>query len=285
MKQIDLVHTKKKKTLLSNMRFGILFVFFTAILLIPKNSLTQSVDLFALLPKLPLEELRVSAYTKEFAKRFGLPMPEKGTEPTGGLEAIEFAIEKTRFAPLYSCSFYLYVDNRLPIKYPEDRNIGEKHMLISTTHFFGRTREQWLKWSNQDRIYSSRQLRKYNMKAYLATMNYVPGKQGAINSMDYLGFYREILPSLAYIKLGDSPSNSLMSGRKRKNMGVWLQKEIKTGYRSHIYVDPGEFIRFEIPSFLLTKIQEFALVAEKANDVVHRAEYKANREAWRKKKK
>lgn len=43
-------------------------------------------------PVLPLEEMRITAYTKAFAERFGLPGPDPGTEPEGGLEAIEFAI-------------------------------------------------------------------------------------------------------------------------------------------------------------------------------------------------
>lgn len=39
-------------------------------------------------PVLPLKEMRIVAYTKAFAGRFGLPDPVPGTEPSGGLEAI-----------------------------------------------------------------------------------------------------------------------------------------------------------------------------------------------------
>ena len=102
-------------------------------------------------PELPLEGMRIAAYTKAFAERFGLSAPAPGTEPSGGLEAIEFAIEKGRFAPYYYLNIYLYVDSSLPIKYPEEGVAGEKYMLISATHFFGRTNNQWMKWSLQDR--------------------------------------------------------------------------------------------------------------------------------------
>ncbi len=41
---------------------------------------------------LPIERMRATAYTKEFAKRFALPDPEPGTEPSGGVQTMEFAV-------------------------------------------------------------------------------------------------------------------------------------------------------------------------------------------------
>ena len=80
-------------------------------------------------PVLPLNEMRVAVYTKAFAERFGLPDPVPGTEPSDGLEAIEFAIEKgPSWCPHYFCNLYLYVDNSLPVKYPEEGVAGEKYM-------------------------------------------------------------------------------------------------------------------------------------------------------------
>lgn len=70
-------------------------------------------------------------------------------------------------------------------------------MLISATHFFGRTHEQWLKWSLEDRRHSTNLDGKYNRKANLATMDYVPSKKGATTSLYYREFHKEILPGLA----------------------------------------------------------------------------------------
>ena len=132
-------------------------------------------------PELPLEGMRIAAYTKAFAERFGLPAPAPGTEPSGGLEAIEFAIEKGRFAPYYYLNIYLYVDSSLPIKYPEEGVAGEKYMLIKGTHFFGRTQDMWLKWPQKDRLHFNNMQERYHRKANLATMSYSPGKNGSIS--------------------------------------------------------------------------------------------------------
>jgi hypothetical protein len=217
-------------------------------------------------PELPLEEMRIAAYTKAFAARFGLPAPEPGTEPGGGLEAIEFAIEKGRFAPYYFGNFYLYLDNSLPIKYPEEGVAGEKYMLIRATHFFGRSHEQWMKWPENDRLHFNRRQGSYHRKANLASMNYIPGKQGAIADLYYREYHRDILPGLAYIKLDCSVPYWIIK-KPRKNIGIWLQRESKTDYRGRIHVDPGVFLKFKIPDHVLRKVREWGLKADEVNDV------------------
>jgi len=217
--------------------------------------------------ELPLKELRIAAYTKAFADRFGLPEPAPGTEPSGGLEAIEFAIEKGRFAPYYYCNFYLYVNSDLPIKYPEEGVAGEKYMLIKGTHFFGRTQEQWMRWPDKDRLHFNSRQGGYHRKANLASMNYTPGKQGAITDLYYREFYKNILPGLAYIKLDCSPP-SLMIKEPTKNIGIWLQKESKADYRGRIHVEPGDFLKFEIPEHVFQKVRKWGLVAKEASDKI-----------------
>ncbi len=220
-------------------------------------------------PELPLQEMRIAAYTKAFAERFGLPAPAPGTEPSGGLQAIEFAIEKgPKWAPRFYCFFYLYVDSSLPIKYPEEGVAGEKYMLISATHFFGRTHEKWMKWPLQDRRYSSNLDGKYNRKARMATKNYVFRKRGTMSDLDYIEFHKDILPRLAYIKLYFSPF-SLIIDKVNNGVDIWVQQQGNTDYRSRIKSDPSDFIKFSIPEVVLQKIRQWGKQAEEANTKIN----------------
>jgi len=246
--------------------------YLTALFLICLVQLMIAASVFAVenhpgYPLLPLEEMRIAVYTKAFAERFGLPAPAPGTEPDGGLEAIEFAIEKGRFAPYYYLNIYLYVDSSLPIKYPEEGVAGEKYMLISATHFFGRTHEQWKKWSLEDRRYSTNLDGKYNRKANLATMDYIPRKKGATTSLYYREFHKDILPGLAYIKLDCSPP-SVMIDRPINNVGIWLQVDSQVDYRSHIEVDTDDFLKFVIPDGVFKEVRKKSLTARKANETI-----------------
>ncbi|MBD1401027.1 hypothetical protein [Pelovirga terrestris] len=218
-------------------------------------------------PLLPLEEMRISVYTKAFAERFGLPAPAPGTEPDGGLEAIEFAIEKGRFAPYYYLNIYLYVDSSLPIKYPEEGVAGEKYMLIKGTHFFGRSHDMWMSWPEEDRLHFNERQGSYHRKANLATMDYIPGKKGATTSLYYREFHKDILPGLAYIKLDCSPP-SVMIDRPIINVGIWLQVESQVDYRSRIEIDTDDFLKFAIPDGVFKEVRKQSLRARKANETM-----------------
>ena len=246
--------------------------YLTALLLICLAQLILGASVLAVenhpaYPVLPLEEMRIAAYSKAFAERFGLPDPAPGTEPDGGLEAIEFAIEKGRFAPYYYLNIYLYVDSSLPIKYPEEGVAGEKYMLISATHFFGRTHEQWMKWSLEDRRFSTNLDGKYNRKANLTTMDYMPRKKGVTTSLYYREFHKDILPGLAYIKLDCSPP-SIMIDRPIDNVGIWLQVDSQADYRSQIEVDTDDFLKFAIPDGVFKVVRKQSLAARKANETI-----------------
>lgn len=218
-------------------------------------------------PLLPLEEMRIAAYTKAFAERFGLPDPAPGTEPDGGLEAIEFAIEKGRFAPYYYLNIYLYVDSSLPIKYPEEGVAGEKYMLIKGTHFFGKSQNKWLKWSQKDRLHFNNRQESYHRKANLATMDYIPKKKGSITDLYYREFHKNILPGLAYIKLDCSPPSAMIN-TPIENIGIWLQKESKTDYRSLITIEQSNFLKFQIPDSVFKKVREISLLSRDANNII-----------------
>jgi hypothetical protein len=216
---------------------------------------------------LPLEEMHITAYTKAFAERFGLEPPAPGTEPGGGLEAMELTVEKpVKWSDIYNCHFYLYLDSSLPIKFPEQGVAGHKWMLISLTHFFAKPHERWMKWSVQDRRYSSTLSGNYNMKAFLATMNYVPDKKGAIDSIVYIEFHQDLLPGLTYIKL--QVTQDLLLENTRKDVGIFLQKSTETDYRGRITIEPGDFLKFRIPDHVYAKLREWGRKVDKVNEVI-----------------
>lgn len=216
---------------------------------------------------LPIQEMRVTAYTKGFAQRFGLEPPAPGTEPNNGLEAMELRVQRTReWTNLYSFTLSLYLDSRLPVKLPENSLAGNKRMALAGYHFFSQPKPaQWMKWSVEDRRYSSKLDGNYNMKAFLATMDYVPKKKGAIDSIEYEEFHTELLPGLTYIQLmfGSTPP---ILGRSHNDVGIFLQSSTETEYRQKIYIEPGEFIKFRLPDHILKCMKEWSIKIRPINN-------------------
>lgn len=216
---------------------------------------------------LPIQEMRATAYTKAFAQRFGLEPPAPGTEPSNGLEAMELRVERLReWSNFYSFALYLYLDSRLPVKLPESGMAGNKRMLLSPYHFFAQPHAQWMKWSVEDRRYSSKLDGNYNMKAFLATMDYVPDKKGAIDSIQYDEFHKELLPGITYIRL--DVLSPLILNKPYTNVGIFLQQSTETEYRNKIYIEPGEFLKFKIPDHLYARMKEWNMKMEPVNSKV-----------------
>ncbi len=130
---------------------------------------------------LPFEKMRAAVYTRDFAQRFALPDPEPGTEPSGGIQAMEFAVEDAKakyphkqFAT-YQCTLKLYLDNKLPIAYPEEGVSGDHRRFIAPMHFFlwpDPDNKHWLKLSEKDRLHFGERQGRYTRSAALATPNY-----------------------------------------------------------------------------------------------------------------
>lgn len=216
---------------------------------------------------LPIQEMRATAYTKAFAQRFGLEPPAPGTEPSNGLEALELRVQRTReWTNLYSFTLYLYLDSRLPIKLPESGIAGNKRMLISAYHFFARPHAQWMNWSVEDRRYLSKLDGNYNMKAFLATMDYVPNKKGVIDSIEYEEFHTELLPGLTYIRL--DVLSPLLLNKPYTNVGIFLQRSTEMEYREKNYIESGDFIKFRFPDHILAKMKEWNKKIKSANNIV-----------------
>ncbi|MCL2459202.1 MAG: hypothetical protein FWF31_10265 [Desulfobulbus sp.] len=211
--------------------------------------------------RLPIQEMRVTAYTAAFAKRFGLEPPAPGTEPDNGLEALEFRVQRKReWTNIYFMNLYLYLDSRLPIKLPEAGVAGNK-LMASSAHFFGFPRERWLKWSDEDQRYMNDLSGGYNMKAFLATMDYVPRKRGGADSIEYEEFHAELLPGLTYIRLNFPSALILGKSYNYKDVGIFLQRATGTDYRHQLnnpgIINPDQFLKFRLPDHILAKMKEW----------------------------
>ena len=102
------------------------------------------------------------------------------------------------------------------------------------------------------------------MKAFLATMNYIPDKKGAIDSIDYVEFHKDLLPGLTYIKL--QVTMDLLLENTRKDVGIFLQRSTETDYRGQISIEPGDFLKFRIPDHVYAKLREWGHKVDKVND-------------------
>lgn len=231
---------------------------------------------------LPVEQMRALAYTKEFARRFRLPEPAPGAEPSGGLQAIEFFIEKGPpwASEFYYCRFKLYVDSTLPIAYPEPGSGGTKRLLLYVWHFFlwpDPDNRRWLSFSEADRRHHAERQSAYDGLAAIATPDYEFQKRGGYEDIGFDEYYRELFPGLSYIQL----STGCFSARKlsrRPEWQLWLKKEGGRDYRRQLRIHSEDFVKFTLPQPFLQKMIAFSEQGNRYNDAVHELELKQQRE-------
>lgn len=225
----------------------------------------------------PLEEMRAVAYSKSFAKRFGLPMPMPGFETTGGLEAVEFAIEEGNpWSAIYFSNYRLYVDSSMPIEFPEQGERGDTDILITRRHFFGHPHEQFMKWRREDRIIFNEKGTRYRMKAFLATMDYGSSNRGTLTSISYVTFRQRLFEGLDYIHLYTSPA--FFQPNHEAGIGLWLKKISDVDYRHRLDVEREQFVKMRLPEAFYKKVIELEYGVKKVNDINRRERYRKNRE-------
>jgi len=234
--------------------------------------------------RLPIQEMRATAYTAAFAKRFGLEPPAPGTEPGNGLEALEIKVERRegRTDDPYCMKLSLYLDSRLPIKLSENGPSGSQRIVLNSYHFFGNSfkERRFEKWPEEDKHHMVALESKYNMKAFLASMDYEPHKKGALDSITYDEYHTELLPGLTYIRLTLFVEPIL--GKPYTDVGVFLQRTTDTDYRQRITIYPGEFLKFRLPDHILTKMKEWRAMMKPVNAAI-RKEWREQREQATKK--
>lgn len=145
-------------------------------------------------------------------------------------------------------------------------------MLIDAYHFFGRPKTQLMKWPEKDRLYLNTLNGGYNMKAFIATMDYFPNKKGAIDSVQYDEFHKELFPGLTYVRLYFF--RPLILNKSYKDVGIFLQRSTETEYRDKIYIEPDEFVKFRIPDQIYAILKEWKESINRANDIISEDEKK-----------
>jgi len=236
--------------------------------------------------RLPIQEMRAVAYTAAFAKRFGLPPPEPGTEPDNGLEALEVEVQRQgkHADSFYNMTLSLYLDSRLAIKLPESGAIGSKRMMSKAYHFFmepfsyNKTEDQFSKWQVEDQRYMIALSDNYNMKAFLGSMGY-KGYLPPGDSIVYDEYHTELLPGLTYIRLiiyGALILDDTLNHKKYTDIGVYLQRDTNADYRHTLSYNPDDFYKFRLPGQIQAKMKEWLTMMKPVNVVIMKE--------WRKQK-
>ena len=222
-------------------------------------------------PELPLGEMRIVAYTKTFAKRFGLPVSPKGYElqEGGGVEAMEFIVEKgPAYLPVYHCNLKVYLEDKLPIIYPGDNRVGAYDILISVNHFFGSNKERWARWPEGDKKHFVQLSQAYTMTTFLTSADYSFRKKGFSTSCKIEEYYRNIIPGVSYLKIDMGsfplPSESQLTGP----MQLWLKRTGGTDYSKQLMPNPKpeDFFRFDLPALFYQQMRPSVDEVRKFND-------------------
>lgn len=233
-----------------------------------QTDVTSSPTEKALAP-LPTDDMRVAAYTREFAQRFGLPAPADDMIPEGGLLAVEFRIEKHELIGMhhYTCNWRLYIDDLLPVDYPHEGKAGKSNMFNG--HFF-ETKRPGVLWPNEeDRIWHSRNWTSYARRIQISTSDYEPNRQGARDSATLTEFIRQLVPGVSYVET-DNCDFAQWLATKPRDIVIWLKKGGTPDDR--VRLRPLEdFHRFVLPRGLLEKARPFAEQATARNKPVSKA--------------
>lgn len=233
---------------------------------------------------LPIETMKAAVYTKAFAKRFVLPDPEPGTEPSGAIQGMEFQIRPHRVMARYSCDLILYLDNTLPIAWPEEARASVSGIPTQDTLLMSNApRERFLAMSENDRRHSFKRETLWNMHARIVTPDYEYQKRGGSFDATYREYNREFFPGVAYVKLdigctmtGTQLERFLQHG---KGVELWL---LKTGGRNYTDigvqgVDRNDFVRLPLPRNFIERILPWIKAGQDYNKIVFEYEVKRDR--------
>lgn len=236
---------------------------------------------------LPIETMRAAVYTKAFAKRFVLPDPEPGTEPTGAIQGMEFSMEEIPASgvyarPLYACDLILYLDNTLPIAWPEEGRAGAKRIMARHPQLFSHmSRERFLAMSVEDRRHSGERISRYGRLVRLSTPDYQRLKQGGSLDVDIKEYDREFFPGIAYLKLyiGCTMTGTQLERFLRYGKGVelWFKKPEGKDYRQYPVTDATDFFRVPLPLFFLERVLPWIKAGQDYNKIVLIEETQRNR--------
>jgi len=231
---------------------------------------------------LPIETMKVAVYTKAFAKRFVLPDPEPGTEPSGAIQGMEFRVRHHRIMAGYSCELILYLDNTLPIAWPEDARASVSGIPTQDTLLMSNVpRERFLAMSVEDRRYSGERSSRYGRLVRLSTPDYQRLKQGGSLDVTIREYDKSFFPGLAYLKLdigctmtGTQLERFLQYG---KGVELWFRRPEGKDYRQYPVIDATDFLRVPLPLPFLAHVLPWIKAGQDYNMVEAEARWKRER--------
>jgi hypothetical protein len=213
-----------------------------------------------------LETVKLQAYSKDFARRFALPEPKVKMEPTSGLQAIEFTVEKQKGQGFYWCVLKTYLDSSLPIAYPPGGNSGSRELVEQWEHFIfdnNVENKRWLALGVEDRRHFSAQ-NSFGRRAALASPNVDWPKSGYWAGLVYDAFYRELFSGVSYVKFG-SPCGTYAAGKGHSPPQLWIERVGGKDYTQVVKPDPQDFLKLEMPAAFYEATIKWAVAADGYN--------------------
>ncbi len=251
-------------------------IFFLFVMLALPIEKSWSGELPAGVEPLQVKQMRITAYTKDFAKRFGLPEPQPGHELSeeDGLQAIEYAVEEgPPRSPFYKTIFKLYVKDNLLLDLPEEGDSGRQSMVNGHDHFFGETQKMFMRWAESDRRYTLKKHINYSMKVIMATKGYEWGKKGrgSMTSMHYDEYHASFIPGIKYLKIyGIQPLSGYFTKEKNggKEVEIWLKKRNDTNYNDEQALKSEDFYKLTLSDGFYDKSLTLDVVTRNKNDEI-----------------
>lgn len=213
-----------------------------------ENKTTKNKNVKQKLEELPIKEMKVQAYTKEFARRFNLPLPQSDEEPGNGLYAIEFVVLKNAIRDIYYTCLRLYIDNKIPIKYPENT-------YGSIELFFPEYGHEMFKKRKDAEVYLMEKLFKYHNKALIVSKDYKKGEKGFYTGIYYQKYIKNFYEDIAFLEFYiDFPNDrSLFT----PGINIWLEKESGPDYGKRFGFKREHFFIFDVPNVFYKKAYSF----------------------------
>lgn len=231
------------------------------------------------LEPLPLEDMKLVSYSKDFSQRIGMPLEDAEENMPAGLHAIEFSVERytTPTANFYTCHLKMYVDSDLDIWFPGDSSVGNG-VVVGARHFFQNTREKRLALQEVDRARLSSLENSYRGKAYLVISDGSSIQGSARTWLTYLEHYQDFIDEVDYLNLNfDCAFLGLYPEFSDQPIQVWIEKIGGRDYTQSFDIDPEDFIIFAIPSDFKERASLPMALANERNSEIRNRRYKSPR--------
>jgi hypothetical protein len=230
-------------------------------------------------PPIPVQEMQVAAYSKEFAKRFSLPDPEPGFELSPPVHGLRFSIELLHMSrelnvPVYGCRLQVYFDKTLPVAFPTEAKTWSRRI-------YGPYSQRWLLNKPGPKLLPDKMriADKESMADRLVaigTPNYEWGKPGYYATHFVNAFDREFVPGLAYMEIGVlCPSPAAVTNPA--GLDLWVKKEGAPDFRT-ARMDYNAFLKSPIPKAMLGLLEPWLSWQREYTLVLGREEARINRE-------